>query len=193
MRRDLRSLKIGYVENSTPAKEREELRVLRDLGVQLTAIKLPNKYPLQALQVILTAEAATAFDDLTRTGMPDGPDQWATSFRRGQFITAIDYLRANRVRTLVMREMAEVMSEVDAYVGGNDLVLTNFTGHPTVVLPNGFQKRNDIETPTAITFTGRLFGETELLALAHAYQQATEFHLKHPPMDKLTPEKASGE
>ena len=96
---------------------------------------------------------------------------------------AVEYLRANRIRTLLMREMDEVMAQVDLYVGGNDLLLTNLTGHPTVVLPNGFRKR---ERPRAahgsITFTGRLYGETDLLAVAHAYQQATGHHLKHPPL-----------
>ena len=77
------------------------------------------------------------------------------------------------------------MSRVDAYVGGNDLLLANLTGHPTLVLPNGWQKHGDVETPIALTFTGRLYGETELLALGHAYQQATAFHLRHPPMEKL--------
>jgi Asp-tRNA(Asn)/Glu-tRNA(Gln) amidotransferase A subunit family amidase len=84
--------------------------------------------------------------------------------------------------------MEEVMSQVDLYVGGNDLLLTNLTGHPTVVLPNGFRKVSEVDLPTALTFTGRLFGETELLAVAHAYQQATGHHLKRPPMDKLKPE-----
>ncbi|MBT4864364.1 MAG: hypothetical protein HON53_04475 [Planctomycetaceae bacterium] len=65
--------------------------------------------------------------------------------------------------------------------------MTNLTGHPTVVLPNGFRKRDDVETPTSITFTGRLYGESELLAVAHAYQQATGHHLKHPPMETLKP------
>jgi Asp-tRNA(Asn)/Glu-tRNA(Gln) amidotransferase A subunit family amidase len=84
-----------------------------------------------------------------------------------------------------MQEMDEMMSRVDAYVGGNDLLLANLTGHPTLVLPNGLQKRGDVETPVALTFTGKLYGEAELLAVGHAYQQATGFHLHHPPMDKL--------
>jgi Asp-tRNA(Asn)/Glu-tRNA(Gln) amidotransferase A subunit family amidase len=84
-----------------------------------------------------------------------------------------------------MRAMEDVMAAVDAYVGGNDLLITNLTGHPSVVLPNGFAKRGDVEVPLALTFTGRLYGEAELLAVAHAYQQATGFHLRRPPMDKL--------
>ena len=70
-------------------------------------------------------------------------------------------------------------------VGGNDLLITNLTGHPTLVLPNGFDKRGDAEMPTSLTFTGRLYGEAELLAVGHAYQQATGFHLRRPPLDKL--------
>ena len=185
MRRDLRSLRVGYVEGGTPVEKRRELTVLRDLGVKLVPIKLPDKLPVNALRYILTAEAATAYDDITRKGITEGLNSWPGTFRLGQFIPAVEYLRANRIRTLLMRAMEEVMATVDAYVGGNDLLLTNLTGHPTLVLANGFQKQGNVEVPTALTFTGRLYGETELLALGHAYQQATDFHLRHPAMDKL--------
>lgn len=183
--RDLRSLRVGYVEGENSTKQRDALTVLRDLGVKLVPIRLPDQQPVSALRLILGVEAATAFDELTRQGITEGLNEWPRAFRRGQFVTAVDYLRANRVRTLVMHEMEELMTGVDAYVGGNDLVLANLTGHPTLVLPNGFQKRGDGETPTALTFTGKLYGETELLALGQAYQQATGFHLRRPPMEKL--------
>ena len=132
----------------------------------------------------------TAFDDVTRKGITEGLNAWTGTFRAGQYIPAVEYIRAQRVRTLLMREMEALFEKVDLYVGGNDLVITNFTGHPTAVLPNGFTKQKDVEVPTAITFTGRLFGETELLSVAHAYQQATGHHLKRPPMDKVTVENA---
>jgi Asp-tRNA(Asn)/Glu-tRNA(Gln) amidotransferase A subunit family amidase len=192
LRRDLHALRVGYVEGRVAVKEREELRVLRDLGVKLVPIKLPDKLPVGSLDLILTAEAATVFDDLTRRNVTEGLNSWPSTFRRGQFISAVEYLRANRVRTLLMQEMEEVMTQVDAYVGGRDLMIANMTGHPTVVLPNGFAKAGDTETPTGLTFTGRLYGETELLGLAHVYQQATGFHLKHPAMEKVTAEKAGG-
>ena len=112
-------------------------------------------------------------------------DAWPNVFRQGQLIPAVEYIRANRIRTLLMQEMERVMEEVDVYVvpsfGGNDMLMTNLTGHPAVVLPNGFRRSNG--TPTSITFTGRLYGETEVLAVAHAYQQATDFHLKRPPLE----------
>ncbi len=179
--RDLRSIRVGYVEST---RERPELAVLKDLGVQLVPIKMPSKYPVRALGVILTAEAAAAFDDLTRAGVTDGLNSWPGTFRSGEFIPAVEYIRANRIRSLVMQEMEGIMSQVDLYFRGNDLQLTNLTGHPTLVMPNGFVKNGDLETPEAITFTARLYGETELLAVGQAYQQATGFHLKRPPMER---------
>jgi Asp-tRNA(Asn)/Glu-tRNA(Gln) amidotransferase A subunit family amidase len=189
--RDVRDLRVGYVEGQG-GMDRAELKVLKDLGVKLVAIKLPDKLPVSALRLILNVEAGTAFDELTRKGIKDGIGTWQRTFQRAQFVSAVEYLRAQRIRTLLMEEMNKMMDAVDLYVGGNDLLITNLTGHPTAVLPNGFRKTGDVETPTSITFTGRLFGETELLAVAHAYQQATGHHLKRPPMDKVTTENAGG-
>ena len=131
---------MGYIETNKPAAERDELRVLTDLGVKLVPIKLPSKLPVEALTVILDAEASAVFDEITRQGVTEDLNAWPDTFRQGQFIPAIEYLRANRIRTLVMREMEEVMSQVDLYVGGRDLTLTNLTGHPSVVLPNGLRR-----------------------------------------------------
>jgi Asp-tRNA(Asn)/Glu-tRNA(Gln) amidotransferase A subunit family amidase len=190
-RRDLRDLRVGYVPTSSD-KEPEPLKVLRELGVKLVDIKLPNEKWIGPLRMILEVESATAFDDLTRRGVKEGIGSWARTFQESEFVPAVEYLRAQRIRTLLMQEMEEVMSRVDLYVGGDDLLITNLTGHPTVVLPNGFLKSGEFETPTALTFTGRLYGETELLAVAHAYQQATGHHLKRPRMENLTKESAGG-
>jgi Asp-tRNA(Asn)/Glu-tRNA(Gln) amidotransferase A subunit family amidase len=141
-----------------------------------------------ALSFILSAEAAAAFDELTRSGRDDLlvrqiEDAWPNEFRKARTIPAVEYIQANRVRTLVMRAMARVMADIDVYVcpsfGGDNLLLTNLTGHPAAVVPNGF---TDEGSPTSITFTGRLYGESETLTVAHAYQQATDSHLKHPAM-----------
>jgi Asp-tRNA(Asn)/Glu-tRNA(Gln) amidotransferase A subunit family amidase len=198
-RKELKDLRVGYVEGKAAADEREELKVLEDLGVKLVPITLPTRPPAQQIQFILSVEASAAFDDLTRAGVTEGIGaSWAATFRRGRFVPAVEYLRAQRVRTLLMREMAKVMESVDLYVGGNDLLITNLTGHPTAVLPNGLRRagkdgKDGPETPTAITFTGRLWGETELLAVAKAYQDATGHHLKRPDMTKVTKENAEGE
>ncbi|OWK34605.1 amidase [Fimbriiglobus ruber] len=187
----LKDLRVGYVGEKKDEDNRAELKVLRDLGVKLIPIELPDSLPVNALTMILDVECAAAFDDLTRQGVRDGIGaRWGTTFRKGQFITAVDYLRANRLRSLLMQDMAKVMEKVDVYVGGNDLVITNLTGHPTVCLPNGTTKAGTALRPKALTFTGRLYGESELLAVAHAYQIATGHHLKRPPMDKVTKENA---
>ncbi len=106
-------------------------------------------------------------------------------------IPAVEYIRANRIRTLVMEEMERLMSEVDVYVSpsgteDSDINHPNLTGHPAVVLPNGYGFREISRSygVNGIMFTGKLYGETELLALAHAYQQATDFHLQRPPLQE---------
>lgn len=79
------------------------------------------------------------------------------------------------------------MADLDVYVcpsyGGGNLLLTNLTGHPAVVIPNGF--RSSDGTPTSITFTGKLFGEASVLAVVHAYQGRTDFHRRRPPLEAL--------
>jgi Asp-tRNA(Asn)/Glu-tRNA(Gln) amidotransferase A subunit family amidase len=187
-KRDLKSLKVGYFEGGPPVEERPETAVLRKLGVTLVPIKLPNDYPANALTLILNTEAAAAFDELTRMGIRDGIGHWASTFVKGQFVPAIEYLRANRIRTLLMRKMEEAIAGVDAYVGGDDLVITNLTGHPTAIVPFGSRQDGKNGQPGTITFTGRLFGETDLLALAHAFQQAGSDHLRHPPLAMLAVE-----
>ncbi len=105
---------------------------------------------------------------------------WPNSFRTSRFIPAVEYIQANRIRTLLMQRMDEVMKQVDVFVtpslGGNVLLATNLTGHPALVLPNGFHDG----TPVSLSFIGRLFGEAELVAVAEAYQAATGFHRQHP-------------
>lgn len=182
---DVRSLKIGYFEGQRPAEEQRAIGVLKDLGVKLVPIRLPEKYPVGPLTLILNTEAAAAFDDITREGVRDGIGRWGTTFRTGEFVPAVEYLRACRIRTLVMREMEEAVAGVDAYVGGDDLTLTNLTGHPTAIAPDGDRRGSTSGQPSTITFTGRLFGESALLALAHAYQQVSGAHLRRPPLEKL--------
>jgi len=183
-----KGLRVGYIETATAVGQREELKTLQDAGAKLVLIKLPTNFPLAMMQDILDVEAAAAFDDLTLAGVREGIGMWPNTFRAGRFISAVDYIRANRHRTMLMQEMAKLFETIDLYVGGNDLLITNLTGHPSICMPNGFRKANGIETPTAITFSGRLYGETDLLAAAHAFQTATQYHLKHPPMDKVTKE-----
>src|SRR6202035_5812472 len=199
-RRDPRRLKVGYAKalfeakpqegrEETHALDRQTLAALREQGFDLLPIDLPSDLPAQALSIILSAEAAAAFDELTRSGRDEllvrhlEENAWPNVFRQGRTIPAVVYIQANRVRTLAMREMEKLMSGVDVYVaptfGGANLLLTNLTGHPAVVLPNGFKKDG---TPASITFTGRLSGEADLLVVAKVYLDGTGFHRRHPTL-----------
>jgi Asp-tRNA(Asn)/Glu-tRNA(Gln) amidotransferase A subunit family amidase len=203
---DFRSLRVGYLKSDferEPEFEDEDteedrvrardwlaldlgsLKILDSLGVELIPVELPD-LPVDALSFILSAEAGAAFDELTRTGRDDElvrqiENAWPNEFRQSRTIPAVEYIQANRVRTLVMREMDRMLEGLDCWVspsfGGSNLLLTNLTGHPSAVVPNGFRSDG---TPTSITFNGRLFGEPQILALARAYQEATGFHRRHP-------------
>ena len=192
---DLRKLKIGYLKmefdsaKANKANNDSVLNVLGRLGANLVPIELP-KYPTGDLSLILSAEAAAAFDDLTRSGRDDLlvrqiKNAWPNAFRTARFIPAVEYIQANRVRYMVIQDMQKLMEGIDLYVapsfGGDNLLLTNLTGHPCVVLPNGFSKEG---TPTSVSFIGQLFGEAKLLAVAKMYQEATDFHLKHPKLEE---------
>ncbi len=187
-KRDLRTLRVGFVENGLPENQRGDLKVLRDLGVTLVRIQLPNEYPAWALTLILNVESSAMFDPLVRTNNLEGTAAWPNELREGQYVPAIEYVRAQRVRTLLMQEMEKVFDRVDCYVGGNDLTITNLTGHPSVVLPGGFHERKGRRVPFGITFTGNLYDDETLLSVAHAYQQATGHHLERPPMEDVVPE-----
>jgi Asp-tRNA(Asn)/Glu-tRNA(Gln) amidotransferase A subunit family amidase len=184
----LKEFRVGYLDGKGGTLPEADMKVLKDLGVELVPITLPRAATREIVNVILDVESATAFDDITRAGVSENIGAWPATFRQGRYVTAVDYLRAQRARTLLMREMAKVFDKVDAYActGNADLVITNLTGHPTICLPNGFRKSG---TPTAMTFTGKLFGETDLLTLAKTYQDATGHHKKRPPEETWVVEK----
>jgi Asp-tRNA(Asn)/Glu-tRNA(Gln) amidotransferase A subunit family amidase len=190
----LRDIRIGYLVSAFERERKHKhlddavLDSLRESGAQLIPIELPDM-PTRALRIILNAEAAACFDELTRSGKDDllvrqGRGAWPNSFRQARFIPAVEYIQANRIRTILMEKMAELFEHIDVYVapsfGGSNLLVTNLTGHPTVVVPNGF---TDEGNPRSISFTGDLFEEAKTLAAAKAYQEATSFHLKHPELD----------
>ena len=165
--------------------DREVLDVLRSLGAELIPFELPDGLPVQALRIILDAEAAAAFDDLTRSGrdaLMDERSSWPEIFREARFIPAVEYIQANRIRSMLMAAMDEAMRGIDVFVtpsyGGSVLLTTNLTGHPAVVVPSGFASDG---TPVSISFIGNLWGEAEALAVAKAYQDATGHHLRVPP------------
>jgi len=190
----LKNIRIGYLKKAFERNHRNKendqavLEVFRSLGTELIPFDLPD-FPVNTIRFILNTEAAAAFDELTRSGKDDllvrqGRGAWPNSFRQARFIPAVEYIQANRLRTLLMQKMAEKMKEVDVYIapsfGGNNLLITNLTGHPTVVVPNGYNEKG---SPTSISFIGSLYEEAKILRVAKAFQDATDFHLKHPKLD----------
>ena len=190
----LRGLTVGYVKSAfelplerRPTKPFDDaaLAALRALGIDLIPVELPD-FDYDAMRIILTAEAGAAFDELTRSGRvremaQQGAGAWPNTFRTARLIPAVDYLNANRVRTLAIEAWDRLMQSVDVIVtptnAGAQLTATNLTGHPAVILPHGFREDG---TPVSLTFLGRLFGEEAMLRVAHAYQRSTTHHLRHP-------------
>jgi Asp-tRNA(Asn)/Glu-tRNA(Gln) amidotransferase A subunit family amidase len=181
------------------------LAKLKEMGMKLVPVKMP-KFPYDAMVAMLTAEAAAAFDDLTRSGKDklltaQKDFDWPNSFRSARFIPAVEYIQAARARRMAMDAVAKVFEEFDVIVAptsSQQLVITNLTGQPAVILPNGF-RGNDAPkspfedpgdfrnsggpgTPVSLTFLGGLYREAELLAFARAYQEATGFHVQHPKL-----------
>lgn len=176
----LAKLRVGVFEKDAEGPIAD---TLKSLGVRVKTISLPDKLPIGPLTTILNVEAATSFDALTRAGITEGLNSWPGIFHRGHFTSAVDYVRANRIRSLWIEHMEELFCDVDAYVEGNDLAITNLTGHPSVVIPNP-GKEAETAQPSTLLFTGKLYGESELLTLCHAYQQASESHHRRPPIEQ---------
>jgi len=180
------------------------LAKLRGMGIDLVPVTLPE-LPYEPMVSMLLAEAAAAFDELTRSGRDrlltaQGPDDWPNTFRSARFIPAVEYVQASRARRLAMEQVAKAVENVDVVVAptsSTQLVVTNLTGHPALILPNGLRGKDAPKppanaalednvggpgTPVSLTFIGRLYGEAKLLALARAYQEATGFHMSRPPL-----------
>jgi Asp-tRNA(Asn)/Glu-tRNA(Gln) amidotransferase A subunit family amidase len=205
--RPIGSMRIGYIQrefegapnvnNPTDAQKqgatarqamyRDALDVFRKLGAKLEPIAMPE-FPTGSIGFMLSAEAAAAFDDLTRdkeklaTLTGQAAFDWPNTFRSSRFIPAVEYIRAMRARRLLMQEMDKLMSQYDAFLsvapGTSSLQVTNLTGHPAIAVKCGFIDN----MPQSIMVTGRLYDEATICRVALAYEQATEWHRKHPSL-----------
>lgn len=206
-RRDVRRLRVGYlksdVEREIPddpknpdrvrrmresqALAKASLETIRGMGVRPVPVELP-KMGSGPMDFLLTTEGAAAFDDLVRGGKLDlmaaEPERsgWVGSFRLHEFVPAVDYLQANRARYRLMEAYRDFFKDLDVLIG-SALGPTNLTGHPEIALPQGFDSKGQ---PSALRLTGKLFGEADLLLLAHAFQQKTDHHLRRPKLDRAT-------
>ncbi|UII22546.1 amidase [Fulvivirga ligni] len=187
-----KTLKVAYLkdlfQSSTFHKEIDSasVEVFKGMGIELHELSLSTKLPVDDLSLILSAESAAAFDELTRSGrdsllVNQKKNAWPNYFRQGRFISAADYINANRIRHELIIEFNEMLNEYDAIItpsfGGDQLLMTNLTGNPCVVFPNGF---DDEGHPGSLSIIGKLFGEAAILELANAYQSQTNSEDLHP-------------
>jgi Asp-tRNA(Asn)/Glu-tRNA(Gln) amidotransferase A subunit family amidase len=188
-------MKVAYLKKDIDsdttdfgANLKASLELLKSMGVEPTPIELPKDFPYEVFDIILRAEAGAFFDELVRSGEVDllteqGESSRANSLRQSRFIPAVEYLQANRQRTLLIEAMHALFKEYDVIIApsnrGRQLLITNLTGHPAISVPNGFDKKG---RPTSFTLLGNLYDEGSILAFARAYQLATDFEEKHPPL-----------
>lgn len=197
LKADVLRLRVGYAkhyfdkEYGFKTNDSIALEVLKDIGVELIPVTLPEHLPMEALSIILDVEAAAAFSHLTLSNMDDlmvrqGKVAWPNFFRKARFIPAVEYLQANRIRTVLIEEFVKLFDEVDVIVtpsfGGNQLLMTNLTGHPALAMPTGFSSS---KLPTSITLIGNWYREDQILLLGKAYQDKTQWYRETP--EKFTP------
>lgn len=183
-------MKIGYPKGAFK-EDAAILEELRGLGCEVVEVEVP-RFPFSHVLLILAVEAASAFDDFTRAGLDDqlvaqDPSAWPNFFRTARTIPAVEFLRAQRLRTGLMRDMDAMMSEIDVLVhppyAASLLGITNLTGHPTFVAPCSMSV--DGGTPQVVSFTGQLDDDARLLVLAAAWQRNTPYENQRPAMEWL--------
>lgn len=197
---DIKKMKIGYAKNyfdritDTSRTELKVLQTYRDMGVELIPVDFPDSmvYPFNIMDVVISAECAAAFDDFTRNDIDDlmtrqGLFDWPNTFRVSRFVPAVEYINANRHRNILMQKVNEVVNQFDVIIcptrgSGNQSAITNLTGHPVLCVPTGFDRRSN--TPTSISFIGKLFDEASILTAAKYYQDKTGWDEIHPPAFK---------
>lgn len=192
---EVKHLKVAFlqkdIEKDTTASGRNmqaSLEVFREMGLELTPIELPEKYPYESFDIILRAESGAFFDELVRSGEVDlmveqHEGSRANSLRQSRFIPAVEYLQANRVRSMLIEEIHKLFGDFDVIIapasGSRQLLITNLTGHPALSIPNGLDEKG---RPTSLTLLGNLYQEGKILELAKAFQEITEFEESHPPL-----------
>ncbi len=202
--RELSSIRVGYVAKGSEDEANEDLRLLRELGVKLIPVEPPDLkegfgLPDNELAVGLVAsESAAAFEDLTRCGEPKGVKGWPRYLLLGHFLSAVDYLRLNRLRAILMQRFDKMMQAVDVYLCEEWVTgvtpddrwdwYSNLTGHPTIVLPKKFEAKDGFLSPKPQMMIGRVYDESTLLALAQACQRALGL-TQRPPLDQFLKQK----
>lgn len=192
-KKSYKALKIGYFAPFFEGERASEFdkKVLEDLkamGVELHPLELKTSVDVSSMLISLYVEGAAAFDEITRLDLDDllvaqHRNAWPNLFRSSRFIPAVEYIQANRFRNILIEEIHTLFSEYDVIVtpsyGGNQLQVTNLTGHPALCMPSGFTENG---SPVSITFLANLFEEEKLILLGRAYQDHTDWQEKRPPL-----------
>jgi len=187
--KSINDLKVGYFEDyfeKANDLDKAVLEVIKGMGVNLHPLKLSTSVEPGAMRIMLMAEGAAAFDELTRMDQDDllvaqHKNAWPNLFRAARFIPAVEYIQASRLRSVLIEEIHELFKDYDVIItpsfAGPQLLITNLTGHPALVMPNGFTPTG---SPTSITFLANLFEEEKLIMLGRAYQDATDWNKRRP-------------
>lgn len=184
-----KSLKIGLVQTHTASTKPNYISLLESLGAKLTPVQF-TPVP-EGIHIDLSVESAAAFDEFTRIDAIDGLKEslWPNMFRTHRFVGAVEYLQAMRLRTRVMEAFEKELDEFDFVVapdrGGQLLFVTNRTGHPQLLIPNGSTSSNGQEVEQSFSLVGRLFGESLICRAGWLLQQSMRHHEKRPDLSKL--------
>jgi Asp-tRNA(Asn)/Glu-tRNA(Gln) amidotransferase A subunit family amidase len=193
-RNDVKQLKVGYfksffeAERANIVNDRAVLSFLKDQGIELHPLELQPSINPGPIVNMLLVEGAAAFDELTRLDLDDQlvaqhSNAWPNTFRAARLIPAVEYVQMARQRSLLIAEMHELFKEYDVIVtpsfAGQQLQITNLTGHPALCLPNGFSENG---SPTSITLLANLFDEEKLIMLGRLIQENTDWQSKRPPL-----------
>jgi Asp-tRNA(Asn)/Glu-tRNA(Gln) amidotransferase A subunit family amidase len=191
--REISTFRVGYSPDNRKEEDREELRVLRGLGVKLVPVrktKLMEDYGLtfDLIEAVVAMEGATSFDELTRRGEPKGVHGWPRYWAYGHLLSAVDYLKVSRLRAILMERLEKLMQTIDIYLGNELGLYTNLAGHPQAAFPTKFENDHGFLMPRPQVTVGRAYDESTLLALADAYQRAVGLK-ERPPLEKFLAEK----
>lgn len=182
------SLRVGVTGDRLSAIEQQALDTLVASGATPVEVDLSSSIPVDAMNFILGVEASTVFDDVFRLDQDADYGLWPKTFRSTQFIPAIEYLRANRLRGQLITETEQKLRSVDVVLGGNDLLLTNLTGHPCIVVACGADQVRDMQMPGVVKLTAAAYQESKLLQVAGLLQARMPPEPARPPLDSLLAE-----
>ncbi len=191
--REISTIRVGYAPDNKKDEHHEALRVVRELGVKLVPIqktKLLEDYGLtfDLIEATVAIEGAASFDELTRRGEPKGIHGWPRYWAYGHLLSAVDYLKINRLRAVLMERLEKLMQTIDIYLGFELGLYTNLAGHPLVAFPARLEENHGSLEPRPEMLVGRAYDESTLLALADAYQRTINLK-ERPPLDKFLVEK----